>query len=43
MKEDHGVPVEIQEGIRLVCVKSAIDTDIRLAMTAACVNFCRRK
>ena len=36
MKETYGVPVEeIQEGIRHGVRKVNIDTDIRLAMTAA--------
>jgi fructose-bisphosphate aldolase class II len=40
MKETYGVPVEeIQEGIRHGVRKVNIDTDIRLAMTAAVRKF----
>jgi len=40
MKETYGVPVEeIQEGIRHGVRKINIDTDIRLAMTAATRKF----
>ena len=40
LKETYGVPVEeIQEGIRHGVRKINIDTDIRLAMTAACRKF----
>jgi fructose-bisphosphate aldolase class II len=40
MKETYGVPVEeIQEGIRHGVRKINIDTDIRLAMTAAIRRF----
>ena len=40
MKETYGVPVEeIQEGIRHGVRKVNIDTDIRLAMTAAIRKF----
>ena len=40
MKETYGVPVEeIQEGIRHGVRKINIDTDIRLAMTAAMRRF----
>ena len=40
MKETYGVPVEeIQEGIRHGVRKINIDTDIRLAMTAAVRKF----
>jgi fructose/tagatose bisphosphate aldolase len=40
MKETYGVPVEeIQEGIRHGVRKVDIDTDIRLAMTAAIRKF----
>ena len=40
MKETYGVPVEeIQEGIRHGVRKINIDTDIRLAMTAAIRQF----
>jgi fructose-bisphosphate aldolase class II len=40
MKETYGVPVEeIQEGIRYGVRKINIDTDIRLAMTAAVRKF----
>ena len=40
MKETYGVPVEeIQEAIRHGVRKINIDTDIRLAMTAACRKF----
>jgi len=42
MKETYGVPVEeIQEGIRHGVRKINIDTDIRLAMTAAIRKFLR--
>jgi len=42
MKETYGVPVEeIQEGIRHGVRKINIDTDIRLAMTAAIRKFMR--
>jgi len=42
MKETYGVPVEeIQEGIRHGVRKVNIDTDIRLAMTAAIRKFLR--
>jgi len=44
MKETYGVPVEeIQEGIRHGVRKVNIDTDIRLAMTAAVRKFLREK
>ena len=44
MKETYGVPVEeIQEGIRNGVRKVNIDTDIRLAMTAAVRKFLREK
>jgi fructose-bisphosphate aldolase class II len=44
MKETYGVPVEeIQEGIRHGVRKVNIDTDIRLAMTAAIRKFLREK
>jgi len=44
MKETYGVPVEeIQEGIRHGVRKINIDTDIRLAMTAAVRKFLREK
>jgi len=40
MKETYGVPVEeIQKAIRFGVRKINIDTDIRLAMTAACRKF----
>jgi fructose-bisphosphate aldolase, class II len=40
MKETYGVPVsEIQEAIKFGVRKINIDTDIRLAMTAACRKF----
>ena len=40
MKETYGVPVEeIQEAIKYGVRKINIDTDIRLAMTAACRKF----
>lgn len=40
MKETYGVPVEeIQEAIKFGVRKINIDTDIRLAMTAACRQF----
>jgi fructose-bisphosphate aldolase class II len=40
MKETYGVPVaEIQEAIKYGVRKVNIDTDIRLAMTAACRQF----
>ena len=40
MKETYGVPVaEIQKAIQLGVRKINIDTDIRLAMTAACRKF----
>ena len=40
MKETYGVPVaEIQKAIQFGVRKSNIDTDIRLAMTAACRKF----
>jgi fructose-bisphosphate aldolase class II len=40
MKETYGVPVEeIQEAIKHGVRKINIDTDIRLAMTAACRKF----
>ena len=40
MKETYGVPVEeIQEGIKHGVRKVNIDTDIRLAMTAAIRKF----
>jgi fructose-bisphosphate aldolase class II len=40
MKETYGVPVEeVQEGIRHGVRKINIDTDIRLAMTAAIRKF----
>jgi fructose-bisphosphate aldolase class II len=42
MKETYGVPVEeIQEGIKHGVRKVNIDTDIRLAMTAAVRKFLR--
>ena len=42
MKETYGVPVEeIQEGIKHGVRKVNIDTDIRLAMTAAIRKFLR--
>jgi len=42
MKETYGVPVEeIQEGIKHGVRKINIDTDIRLAMTAAIRKFLR--
>ena len=44
MKETYGVPVEeIQEGIKHGVRKINIDTDIRLAMTAAVRKFLREK
>ena len=44
MKETYGVPVEeIQEGIRNGVRKINIDTDIRLAMTAAIRKFLNEK
>ena len=44
MKETYGVPVEeIQEGIKYGVRKVNIDTDIRLAMTAAVRKFLRDK
>jgi fructose-bisphosphate aldolase class II len=44
MKETYGVPVEeIQEGIKHGVRKVNIDTDIRLAMTAAIRRFMREK
>jgi fructose-bisphosphate aldolase, class II len=44
MKETYGVPVEeIQEGIRHGVRKINIDTDIRLAMTAAIRKFLREE
>jgi fructose-bisphosphate aldolase, class II len=44
MKETYGVPVEeIQEGIKHSVRKVNIDTDIRLAMTAAIRRFMRDK
>jgi len=44
MKETYGVPVEeIQEGIKHGVRKINIDTDIRLAMTAAIRKFLREK
>jgi len=44
MKETYGVPVEeIQEGIKHGVRKINIDTDIRLAMTAAIRRFMRDK
>jgi fructose-bisphosphate aldolase class II len=44
MKETYGVPVEeIQEGIKHGVRKINIDTDIRLAMTAAIRRFMREK
>ncbi|HQU50181.1 MAG TPA: class II fructose-bisphosphate aldolase, partial [Casimicrobiaceae bacterium] len=44
MKETYGVPVEeIQEGIKHGVRKVNIDTDIRLAMTAAIRKFMREK
>jgi fructose-bisphosphate aldolase, class II len=40
MKETYGVPVsEIQEAIKFGVRKINIDTDVRLAMTAACRKF----
>jgi fructose-bisphosphate aldolase class II len=40
MKETYGVPVaEIQKAIQFGVRKINIDTDIRLAMTAACRKF----
>ena len=44
MKETYGVPVEeIQEGIKHGVRKINIDTDIRLAMTAAMRKFLARE
>ncbi|MCC6380664.1 MAG: class II fructose-bisphosphate aldolase, partial [Burkholderiales bacterium] len=44
MKETYGVPVEeIREGIKHGVRKVNIDTDIRLAMTAAIRKFLREK
>ena len=44
MKETYGVPVEeIQEGIKHGVRKINIDTDIRLAMTAAIRKFMNEK
>ena len=43
MKETYGVPVEeIEEAIKHGVRKINIDTDIRLAMTAAYASSCTR-